>query len=104
MRSDLFVVRFSQLGELNSSLGASEPKYTLEVIYFMHMGPWERLLNTPDAEALVNFTEFNLVLLKVEHLCESSELQIERQRCESVQFDPLSISMSITIFVLDFII
>ena len=58
MRSDLFVVRFSQLGELNSSLGASEPKYTLEVIYFTHMGPWERLLNTPDAEALVNFTEF----------------------------------------------
>ena len=33
-----FVVRFSQLGELNSSLGASEPRYTLEVIYSMHIG------------------------------------------------------------------
>ena len=29
---------FSQLGELNSSLGASEPRYTLEVIYSTHIG------------------------------------------------------------------
>ena len=33
-----FVVRFSQLGELNSSLGASEPRYKLEVIYSKHIG------------------------------------------------------------------
>ena len=65
MRSDPFVVRFSQLGELNSSLGASEPKCTLEVIYFTHIGPWERLLNISEAEALVNFTELNLVLRKL---------------------------------------
>ena len=32
-----FVVRFSQLGELNSSLGPSEPRYTLGVIYSMHI-------------------------------------------------------------------
>ena len=40
------VVRFSQLGELNSSLGGGggggggglEPRYTLEVIYSMHIG------------------------------------------------------------------
>ena len=32
------VVRFSQLGELTSSLGASEPRYTLEVIYSMNIG------------------------------------------------------------------
>ena len=38
VRSYPFVVRFSQLGELNSSLGASEPRYTLEVIYSMHIG------------------------------------------------------------------
>ena len=38
VRSCPFVVRFSQLGELNSSLGASEPKYTLEVIYSTHIG------------------------------------------------------------------
>ena len=38
MRSDPFVVRFSQLGELNSSLGVSEPKCTLEVIYLTHIG------------------------------------------------------------------
>ena len=30
-------------------------------------GPWERLLNSSEAEALVNLTEFNLVLSKVEH-------------------------------------
>ena len=57
-----FVVRSSQLGELNSSLGASEPRYTLEVIYSMHIGSLGRLLNTLEAEALVTFTDFNLVL------------------------------------------
>ena len=38
VRSYLFIVRFSQLGELNSSLGASEPRYTLEVNYSTHIG------------------------------------------------------------------
>ena len=38
VRSYPSVVRFSQLGELNSSLGASEPRYTLEVIHSMHIG------------------------------------------------------------------
>ena len=38
VRSYPFVVRFSQLGELNSSLGASEPRYTLGVIYSTHIG------------------------------------------------------------------
>ena len=33
-----FVVRFSQLGELSSSLGASEPRYTIEAIYSTHIG------------------------------------------------------------------
>ena len=32
------VVRFSQLGELNSSLGASEPRYIPEIIYSTHIG------------------------------------------------------------------
>ena len=39
-----FVVRFSQLGELNSSLGASEPIYTLEVIYSMHIGSLGKII------------------------------------------------------------
>ena len=38
VRSYPFLVRFSQLGELNSSLGALEPKCTLEVIYLTHVG------------------------------------------------------------------
>ena len=32
------IVRFSKLGELNSSLGALEPRYILEVIYSTHIG------------------------------------------------------------------
>ena len=38
VRSYPFVVSFSQLGDLNSSLGVSEPRYTLEVIYPTHIG------------------------------------------------------------------
>ena len=38
VRSYPFVVRFSQLGELNSSLGASEPRYTLGIIHSTHIG------------------------------------------------------------------
>ena len=38
MRSYHFVIRFSQLGELNSSLGASTPRYKLEAIYSKHIG------------------------------------------------------------------
>ena len=38
VRSYPFLVRFSQLGELNSSLEVSEPKCTLEVIYLTYIG------------------------------------------------------------------
>ena len=38
VRSYPFVVSFSQLGKLNSSLGVSEPRYTLEVIYSTQIG------------------------------------------------------------------
>ena len=38
VRSYPLVVSFSQLSELSSSLVVSEPKYTLEVIYSMHIG------------------------------------------------------------------
>ena len=38
VRSYHFVVSFSQLGELNSSLGVSESRYTLEIIYLTHIG------------------------------------------------------------------
>ena len=38
VRSYPFVVRFSQLGELNLSLRASEPRYTLDIIYSTHLG------------------------------------------------------------------
>ena len=38
MRSYPLVISLSQLGELNSSLGVSEPRYTLGVIYSTHIG------------------------------------------------------------------
>ena len=44
VRSYPFVVRFSQLGELNSSLGASEPKCTLEVNYLTHIGSLGKII------------------------------------------------------------
>ena len=102
MRSYPSVVRFSQLGELNSSLGALEPRYILEVIYSNSHRVLGRLLNTSEVEALVNCTEFNLILLKVEHPCESLEVREKRQECESVHFDPLSINMCIAILVLGY--
>ena len=98
MRSDPFVVRFSQLGELNSSLGASEPKCTLEDIYFTHIGSLGKVIEYLGGRGTSQLHRVQPSSSKVEHLCKSCELQIERQRCESVQFDPLSISMGITIF------
>ena len=38
MHSYLSVVRFFQIGELNSSLGVSKPSYMLEITYQMHIG------------------------------------------------------------------
>ena len=38
MRSYPSLVSFVQIGELSSSLGVSEPKYTLEVIHSTHIG------------------------------------------------------------------
>ena len=38
MRSYPFLVSFFQIGELSSSLGVSEPRYTLEVIRSRHIG------------------------------------------------------------------
>ena len=38
VRSYPSVVRFFQIGELNSSLGASKPRYILKAIYSTHIG------------------------------------------------------------------
>ena len=38
MSSYPFVVRRFQIGELNSSLGVSEPSCTLGIMYQMHIG------------------------------------------------------------------
>ena len=33
-----FLVSFFQIGELSLSLGVSEPRHTLEVIHYIHIG------------------------------------------------------------------
>ena len=59
VRSYPSVVRFSQLGELNSSLGGVKTKvYARGHLFKAHRVLWERLLNTSEVEALVNCTEF----------------------------------------------
>ena len=76
----LSVVRLSQLGELNSSLGVSEPRYMLEVTYSINIGYfWERLMITSEVEALINYTEFKRILLKFEYPYGSLEIRTKRQ-------------------------
>ena len=79
VRSYPSVVRLSQLGELNSSLGVSEPRYMLEIKYLMHIGSLERLLNTTEVASLVNYTVFKKIPSKVEHPYGSYEIRIKRQ-------------------------
>ena len=38
MRSYPFLVSFFQIGELSLCLGVSEPRHTLEVIHYIHIG------------------------------------------------------------------
>ena len=38
MRSDPVLVGFFQIGELNLSLGVSEPRHKLEVTHYKHIG------------------------------------------------------------------
>ena len=59
-------------------------------------------MNILEDEALVNYTDFNLIFSKVEHPYETFELRTKWKKCESVQFDPLSISMCSTILVLGY--
>ena len=53
----------------------------LEVTYSMHIVFFflERLLNTSEVEALVNYTAFKRILSKVEHPYGSPEIRTKRQ-------------------------
>ena len=62
VRSYPFLVRFSQLGELNSSLGASEPKCTLEVNYLMHIGSLGKIIEYFGVWGTSQLHRVNLVL------------------------------------------
>ena len=62
VRSYPFLVRFSQLGELNSSLGASEPKYTLEVNYLTYIGSLGKIIEYFGGWGTSQLHRVNLVL------------------------------------------
>ena len=57
-----FLVRFSQLGELNSSLGAPEPKCTLEVNYLTHIGSLGKIIEYFGGWGTSQLHRVNLVL------------------------------------------
>ena len=61
-----FVVRLSQLGKLNSSLGVSEPSYMLEIIHPMHIDFLGKAIENLGGESLVDRTGSDWILLKVE--------------------------------------
>ena len=58
MSSYPFVVRLSQIGKLNSSLGVSEPSYMLELIHSMHINFLGKAIENLGSESLVDKTRF----------------------------------------------
>ena len=69
---------------------------SMHIVYF-----WERLLNTSEVEALVNPSS-NKFFLKSNTLTNPLKFEQKGKICESVHFDPLFVSMCITILVLGY--
>ena len=59
VRSYHFVVRLSQIGTLNSSLGVPEPSYMIEIIHPMHIDFMGKDIENLRGEALVDRTGSN---------------------------------------------
>ena len=59
VRSYPFVVRLSQIGKLNSSLGVLELRYMLEIIHPMHIDFLGKAIENLGGKSLVDQTEFN---------------------------------------------
>ena len=59
VRSYPFLVRLSQIGKLNSSLGVLEPSYMLEIIHPMHIDFMGKAIENIGGESLVGQTGFD---------------------------------------------
>ena len=59
VRSYPFIVRLSQIGKLNSSLGFLEPSYMLETIHPMHLDFLGKAIENLVGESLVDRIEFD---------------------------------------------
>ena len=88
-----FLVRLFQIEELSSSLGVLEPRHTLEVIHYMHIGALGKAIEYHGICGTSHFYLFQLSFPKVKHLYASCELQAKQQQCEPVQIDPLLLNM-----------
>ena len=58
VRSYPFVVRLSQIGKLNSSLGVLESSYMLAIIHPMHIDFLGKFIENLGSESLVDQTRF----------------------------------------------
>ena len=54
-----FVVRLSQIGKLNLSLGVLEQRYMLEIIHLMHIDFLGKVIENLGDKSLVDRTGFN---------------------------------------------
>ena len=59
VRSYPFVVRFSQISKLNSSLGVPELSYMLEIMHPMHVDFMGKAIENLGGKSLVDRTVFN---------------------------------------------
>ena len=59
MRSYPFVVRLSQIGKLNSSLGVPEPSYMIEIMHPMHIDFLGKAIENLGGESLIVQTVFS---------------------------------------------
>ena len=94
-----FLVRFFHIGELSLSLGVSEPRHTLEVIHYTHIGGLGKAIEYHGIWSTSHFYLFQLSFPKIKHLYAFCELRAKQQQCESVQIDPLFRSMCNTVLV-----
>ena len=80
MRSYPFLVSLFQVGELSLSFGVSEPRHTLEVIHFTHIGALGKVIENHGILGTGHFYLFQLSFPKVKHLYASCELQAKQQQ------------------------
>ena len=54
-----FIVRLSQIGKLNSSLGVPDPSYMLEIMHPLHKDFLGKAIENLGGESLIDRTMFN---------------------------------------------